>query len=623
MKGNTGRIININLTTGDINVETLPEAYYTQYIGGSGLAAKLFIERGDLNAEPLSPEAMLIFANGPFAGVRLPGASRNAVGGRSPLTGNWGDGSCGGYFAPELRFAGYDGIILTGRAATPTLLFIEDDKIQLLDASDYWGKGIFTTHHDIRNKFGKDFRTVLIGQAGENLVRYAAIINDEHHAFGRAGFGAIMGSKYLKGIIVKGTKKTLDVAEPERYETFRKELLKRSKESPVNEPIHEHGSALSLQTSVLIGDAPIKNWQSNSNDPMGAALDGPVLTATYLKKRGACQFCSIACKRVVEIPEGPFAIPEGPGPEYETIISFGTLLNSANLAATCKAGRLCNDLGMDTISAGATVAWAMEAFERGDLRPKDMGRRLEWGDMEAVMDLLDKIAHRQGPLGNLLADGAVQAATKVGKGAIDYTCHSKGLEAPMHDPRGCGHGMALTYAISPRGACHVGSTMHFIEMGIRYPELGWAPTDMERLSGKYRAEADTYSQALGCMKNSACWCMFADLSMTLFDYVTLFNYVAGYNWDIDAMMKSAKRVFYLKRLINYRFGRRAVDDALTPRMLQPAVDGLPAGIHMELSEMISEFYDRMGMDHEAGIPTQEIIAAFNLTREAQRAGIAA
>ncbi|MGD0277474.1 MAG: aldehyde ferredoxin oxidoreductase N-terminal domain-containing protein, partial [Syntrophales bacterium] len=422
MKGNTGKIISVDLSSGKIQVEQLPEEYYKQYIGGSGLAAKIFWERGRFDIDPLDPEAMLIFMNGPFAGLKISGASRNSVAGCSPLTGHWGDSSAGGYFSPELRYAGYDGLIITGKSTSPVYLLIKDDTVQILDAREYWGGGTEEVTAALKGKLGKDYRTLVIGPAAENLVKYSIILNDGHHATGRAGFGAIMGSKNLKAIVVKASKKDMEVANKAGYEAFRKDLNTRIVEALPATVMHENGTAANLVGGMAVGDVPIKNWTSNTWEEASEALTGSTLTEQYLTKRGACAFCSIACKRVVEVKDGPFAIPEGPGPEYETIVAFGTLIGSIDLAATCKAGRVCNDLGVDTISAGGTIAWAMEAFDKGDLMLADTdGIPLNWGDLETVINVvLPKIARREGKLGQLLADGSVAAAKKIGKG-LEYT----------------------------------------------------------------------------------------------------------------------------------------------------------------------------------------------------------
>ena len=618
MKGNTGKIINVDLTSRSIQIETLPEEYYKRYIGGSGLAAKIFWERERFDIDPLAPEAMLIFMNGPFAGLKISGASRNSVAGCSPLTGHWGDSSCGGYFAPELRYAGYDGLIITGKSAGPAYLLVRDDSVQIVDAREYWGRGTEDVTAVLKEKLGKDHRTMVIGPAAENLVKYAIILNDGHDATGRAGFGAIMGSKNLKSIVVKASKKDMEVANKAGYETFRKDLNKRIMEALPATLLHTDGTAANLMGGVYSGDVPVKNWQSNFWEEAAEALSGSTLSEAYLTKRSACAFCGIACKRIVEVKEGPFAVPEGPGPEYETIVAFGTLIGSIDLAATCKAGRVCNDLGLDTISAGGTLAWAMEAFERGDLTLADTdGIPLNWGDMETVISVvLPKIAKKEGKLGQLLADGSVAAARKLGKG-LEYTVHSKGLEAPMHDPRGGGHGMALTYAMSPRGACHVADPMLYVEMGARYyPEIGFDYI-LEPKSDENKPEAAVVSITFGALENSACWCAFAD-ALTIADWLSLFNDVAGYGWDVEDMLKAGQRVFYLKRLINYRYGLTADDDKLTPRMLEPAKDGEPAGIEMNFEEMKARFYDLVGFDPVKGIPTKEKLEEYGMAEEAKK-----
>lgn len=622
MHANTGLVVDVDLSGGRVDKITPPEEWFLRYVGGSGLAAKFFWERGDFEAEPLSPEAMLLFMNGPFAGLKLSGTSRSSVAGRSPLTGHWGDSSCGGYFAPELRYAGYDGIVITGRADKPSLILIEDDRVSIEDASDFWGHRVDEVDNGLKERYGKNHRTLVIGPGGEKLVKYAAILNEGHHAFGRAGFGAVMGAKNLKAIVVRTTRKEMSLADPQRFAELRTELNLRIKDALASSVMRENGTAANLEGGAFSGDVPIRNFTSNFWEEMGEALAGSTLTEKYLIRRWQCAFCAVRCKRVVEIPDGPFAILEGPGPEYETIVSFGALLGSMDLAAACKAGRLCNEFGLDTITAGATIAWAIEAFERGDLTPDDTdGVELRWGDMETVVDtVLPAIAHRRGKLGGLLAEGSVATARKIGKGSLAYTCHSKGLEAPMHDPRGGGHGLALTYAMSPRGACHVADPMLFVEMGAcYYPEIG-LEYELEPRTDENKPEAAALSVALGAIENSACFCQFADREVTIPDWIELFNTVPGYDWDAEEMMRSGRRIFYLKRLINYRFGLTAVDDDLTPRMLEPARDGEPEGVEINFAGMKAKFYALMGMDPEKGIPLPETLEQHGMTEESALVG---
>jgi aldehyde:ferredoxin oxidoreductase len=616
MNGNTGKIVNVDLQTGGIEMKSLPEEWYRQYVGGSGLAAKIFWERGNATLDPLAPEAMLIFMNGPFAGLKLSGASRNSVAGCSPLTGHWGDSSCGGYFAPELRYCGFDGIVITGRSERPSLLYIEDERVQLQDASSYWGKGTEEATRSLKERFGKNARTMVIGPAGEKLVKFANIIHEGHDAAGRAGFGALMGSKNLKAIVVKASKNEMRLADPEQFEELRQDLNLRIKDALASDVLRENGTAANLMGGVYSGDVPVKNWTSNFREEAAEALTGSTLTEKYLTKRTGCRYCAISCKRIVEVKEGPFAIPEGPGPEYETIVAFGTLIGSIDLAATCKAGRLCNDFGIDSITCGSTIAWAMEAFERGDLtREETGGLELRWGDMQTVLDVVvPAISQREGKLGALLAEGSRKAAETLGKG-MEYTTQSKGLEAPMHDPRGGGYGLALTYSVSARGACHVADPMLFVEMGARYyPEIGFDYI-LEPKSEENKAEAAAVSVVLGAIENSACFCQFADAEVTIPDWIALFNTVAGYGWDADEMLKAGKRVFFLKRMINSRYGLIAKDDDLTPRMLSPGKDGEADGARFDLKMMRERFYEIMDIDPVSGVPTTKAIEKCGMAEE--------
>ncbi len=305
---------------------------------------------------------------------------------------------------------------------------------------------------------------------------FACILNEAHHAFGRCGLGAVMGSKNIKAIvIIKKRAGAIQAANEARLKELIKEVTPRIRESIISQVLHDFGSSGNLEGHIYTGDVPIRNWTSNFNEEMGEELTGSTLSDKYLTGTGTCAYCAVACKRIVKVEDGPYAIPEGAGPEYETVAAFGTLLGSSDLAAVCKANRICNDLGMDTITAGSTIAWAMEAWEKGHLTSAHTGGiAVEWADMDTVLNiLLPMMAAREGEAGRLLSMGSAKAAAEIGGGSIDYTTQCKGLEAPMHDPRGGGHGHALAYAVSPRGACHVATAMHFMETGAcDYPEIG-------------------------------------------------------------------------------------------------------------------------------------------------------
>ncbi len=619
MFANTGKIAKVDLMSGRLDDIHLPEETYRAFIGGSGLAAKLFMDMADMSAAALSPEAPLIFMNGPMAGVKLSGASRMSAAARSPLTGAFADSSCGGYFAPALRYAGYDGMIITGKAERPSMLLISGGAVSIVEAGTLWGNGIIGTTAAVRERFGARARSLVIGPAGENLVPFACIMHEAHHAFGRCGLGAVMGSKRLKAIVIEPHTGAVSLADPSRMKELVKELTPRIKDYLMSQVLHDFGSPGNLEGHMYTGDVPIKNWTSNFSEEMAEALTGSTLSETYLTGTGTCAYCAVACKRIVKIDDGPFAIPEGPGPEYETVVSFGSLVGSADLAAVCKANRVCNDLGMDTITAGATIAWAMEAFERGDLSAEGTdGVELEWGDMRTVIDtVLPAMAARSGRLGELLSMGSRAAAGKTGRGSIAYTVQSKGLEAPMHDPRGGGHGHALAYAVSPRGACHVATAMHFMETGAcNYPEIGFE-FDLEALTDRGKPETMVLSTAVGAIENSACLCQYADRSLSFTEILELMNAATGFAYTAETLMEAGYRIYHLKRLVNHRLGLRAGDDSLTERMREPARDGEPAGIPIEFDSMLERFYALMDMDPERGIARAERLESLGLGDEAR------
>jgi len=619
MYGNTGKVAHINCLTGKIEVLLLKEKLYQKFICGSGLAAKLFWDLADFHADPFSEKSVLIFMNGPLAGVPLSGTSRMSAAACSPLTGAFAESSCGGHFPPQLKFAGYDGLVITGMCQTPSIIHIANGAINLVPSPELWGKTVGETYSIIKGRYGERSRTLIIGPAGENGVSYASILSDVHHAFGRCGLGAVMGSKKIKAIVVEPHKSTMKYFEKQKVDSLIKEFTPRIKEYIISQVLHEFGSAGNLEGHMYTGDVPIKNWTSNFNEEMAEKLTGSTLTDRYLTRTATCAYCAIACKRIVKVDNEPYSIPEGTGPEYETIASLGCLLGSSDLAAVCKAGRLCNEYGMDTISTGATIAWAIEAFEKGDITERETGGlKLQWADMLTIIEkIIPAIAKNEGPLGQLLAKGSKAAALIIGKDSIKYTAQSKGLEAPMHDPRGGGHGHALAYAVSPRGACHVSTAMHFMETGAcNYPEIGFE-FDLEPLTDEKKPETMVLATAIGSIENSACFCQYADRSLTFTEMVDLINAVAGYNYSLQDILKAGWRIFHLKRLINYRFGLKAKDDNLTERMLEPARDGEPQGVVIDFDAMKQRFYELMQMDDVEGIATLEKLNDLELIEEAK------
>lgn len=614
MYANTGKILRINLDDNRISVFSPDEDLYKNYIGGSGLASRLFYDMADFNCPALDPRAMLIFMNGPMAGVKFSGTSRMSAVARSPLTDIFAESSCGGHFPPQLRYAGFDGMIITGKASKPSLIYISSGKAEIQEAGWLWGTGVIEANEKIKTKFGAQSKSLVIGPAGENLVSFACILSNAHHAFGRCGFGAVMGSKNLKAIVVEHQNFKQTYYDSEKLITLTNEISPRIKEHIFTQVLNDFGSAGNLEGHMYTGDVPIKNWSENFNEEMAEALTGSTLSERFLTRKASCAYCVVACKRIIRIDDGTFALAEGPGPEYETVAALGCLLNSSDLAAVCKAGRVCNDLGMDTISAGATIAWAMEAFEKGHLTLKETdGIALEWGDLHTVIEkVLPAIAAQKGNLGRLLADGSKKAAMKTGRNSIAYTAQSKGLEAPMHDPRGGGHGHALAYAVSPRGACHVSTAMHFMETGAcNYPEIGFE-FDLEALTDEKKPETMVLAASIGSIENSACFCQYADRPLSFIEMCELLNLASGYEHTPQSLIEAGLRIYHLKRLINHKYGMEKKDDALSPRMLEPAKEGDGAGIVINFDSMLNKFYKLMNFDDHKGIAGEDTLRKFKL-----------
>lgn len=620
MYGNTGKVLEIDLTSGNIEVLELDEEIYRQYVGGAGLAAKLLYDRGNLDAAPLDPEALLIFATGPLAASGMYGTSRLSVGARSPLTGIWGQASCGGNFAPELKRCGYDALIFKGKAAEPVYLLVENDAANILSAQDLWSKDVYEVTDILKEKHGKQHKTLVIGPASENGVPFGSISNDKAHHFGRAGMGTVMGSKNLKAIVVRGDKKP-EFADPEGFREFWQGTIRPQIENSIFcNALKAFGTAANMELKMMEGDVPTKNWSIGSWPEGPETLSGIAMADSIRVDTGSCRGCAVKCKPVVRIDDGPYKVPEGPGPEYETIASFGTMIMNPSLEAVAKANELCNRLGMDTITCGVTIAWAMDCYEAGILKPEDYdGIKLEWGDIDTVLELIPKIAAREGKLGSLLAKGSRAAAREIGGGSEKFLADSKGLEAPMHDPR-CNWGDGLAYAVSVRGACHVSNLTFLWEWGaIEYPEVG---LDMliQPMSAEHKAFGVAVTTDVGCICNSACWCEFPATAVSLPQWVDAFNKVAGYDYDIETMMAAGTRIWLLQRSLGHIWGATREDDRIGERIMTPVEDGMIAGSVPDMETMLREFYEIRGL-REDGLPKRETLEKYNLDYLAERLGL--
>ena len=552
---------------------------------------------------------------GPMVGSGFPGTSRFAVCAKSPLTGIWGESACGGTFGPELKKAGYDGIVITGRAEKPVSLFIVEGEARLLDAADLWGRDTYETT-DLLKKGDPGLKVLAIGPAGENLVRFAAIGNDKGHFVGRTGLGAVMGSKRLKAICVRGSGK-LEKADETRYREIHKAALLEIKESALAGSLRAMGSDANMDIGMISGDVPVKNWSVGEDFDLSGALSGPTLSETYLTRAHACTHCPVACKRVVRVPDGPYRTEEGPGPEYETCGTFGTMIMNRDLAGVIKANELCNRYGMDTISCGSAIAWAMELFEKGVLTTKDTdGLDLTWGNMAAVLELLPRIARREG-FGGLLAEGSLAAARKVGGDAVDAVVHVKGLDLPMHDPRGF-HGMGLAYMMSNRGACHLQHAVLATEQGMAsWPQLFPMKDDYRGTTSEGKAELVFHSENYGILGNSLSICHYLTDCLKPETIRDAFNAITGFGYSFADLMVCGARDWTFKRGINNLLGVTEKDDVLPKRIMTPLKEGAGAGSVPDMERLKREYYALRGLD-ERGVPREEKLMELGLAELRER-----
>ena len=612
MAGFEGRMLNVQLSDGTTTKNKIDRDTLRKFIGGSGLAAKLFFDRVSPDVDPLSPDNVLFIMTGPLSGTSLPGGSRFSVCSKSPLTNMWGESCCGGDFAVELRSAGYDGISIEGASNKPVYLYIEDDKIEINDASDIWGRDSYEITDLLIDRYGgkKKVKVLVIGQAGENQVRYAAIANKKRDFAARCGMGAVMGSKKLKAIVVRGTGK-VELASPTQFTDRRKAVITKVKEHIATQVLSAQGTNAGMDYGMITGDVPAKNWVVGDNTAVASQIGGGILSGDkFLTGTEACYGCMIACKRVVHITEGPYKGMAGAGPEYEGAASLGSLLMIGDMAAVIKMNEACNKYGLDVISCGATIAMAMDCFEHGIISAKDTdGIALKWGDADAVLKMIEKIAHRDG-FGDVLADGSKRAAQIIGKNASNYAVEVKGLEVPMHDPR-ASHAIGLAYATGVRGACHTSDYAYSMTVGIvNWPEIGLDPGVIAKES-EGMGRIIKISQDLGQIANSALVCYIIIPVTNAEDLVDLMRSASGFDYDLNELMECGERIWNLKRGISNLMGITSADDRLPRQILTPTSEGGAVGSVPDLELMLKEYYPARGLQAD-GRPSKEKLLSLSL-----------
>jgi aldehyde:ferredoxin oxidoreductase len=613
MHGYHGRILRVDLTSGKIWDELLPETLARQYLGGSGLAAWFLYHETDAATDPRGPDNLLCFLVGPFTGTPVPTSNRFAVAARSPLTGIWGESDCGGRWGAALKESGFDGILISGQAPSPVCLWVEDGQAELRDASDMWGMDTY--------ELDLGAEMVCIGPAAERGVRFAAIMSgrEDGRAAGRTGLGTVMGVKRLKAIACRGRQRAgladrtglLASVRPMSRNlrgTTVPPLQGASTPAPSTASVglHEYGTAGAVPALERFGDMPIRNWTVGEWEDGAQRISGQQMAETILTGTYACGGCPIGCGRVVEIKGGRFAGVKGAGPEYETLAAMGSLCLVDDLEAIAKLNEMCNRYGMDTITTGSVIAFVMEAKERGLLEEGP-----DWGDADGAIALVERIVRQEDDLARLLGQGVRAAAEKLGGQAREFAIHSKGLELPMHDPRGF-FSAALGYATSNRGGCHLQAMSHVFERSVTMPEIG-VHQPLDRHATERKGELVARAQDLMCLFDSLKVCKFAMLGGVRLSHLTdWLRAITGWDVDNEEMLAIGERIYNLKRMFNVRLGVSRKDDSVPTRLLvHRLAEGGTAGKLPPLGEMLADYYAARGWTPE-GIPATEKLQGLGL-----------
>ena len=610
-----GKFIRIDLTTGQYTIEPISDDDVKNYLLGSGYAAKLFYEEMDPSIDPLDPRATLYVFNGLLSGTFAPTGCRSSWCGRSPLTGIWNEANLGGHFGAELRFAGYDGIVITGKAPRPSYLYINGptNTIEVRDAAHLWGKDTFEVHDQLLKETDEKARPAVIGVAGEKLVKIAGVATGGHshtRMAARGGMGALMGSKNLKAIVARGKDKP-QYADAKGFHATVKESNHTIMAHGPAEALHLVGTAGGHPTTDKFGDNAIMNWRGGNWYDGTVKTSGKAIAETIFTKHTFCHACPIGCGKAVEVKDGKYAGVWGEGPEYETLCGFGSNLQCDDLTAVAAMNDLCNRYAIDTISTSGVLAFAFEAYEKGALTKDDTGGvELRWGDADAIIAMIHKIGRRE-DVGDALAEGVREAARRVGQGSDAYAVHVKGLEVPYHDPRGF-VSMAANYATASRGACHLEALTYWRGVGIEWP--GWEEGEAQEWIERKRFDSGIGAQTAISFQNYMTTynplglCKFITKgSFTPAQTAELVNKAMGWSWTGQDVLDVGARLFNFKRVINNRLGIDRKDDVLPVRLTtEPRPTGSAAGVLPDMDVMLPEYYRLRNWD-ENGIPTEHAL----------------
>jgi aldehyde:ferredoxin oxidoreductase len=602
------RFLDVDLSRGSINQRTISQSDLRRFLGGSGLGAKLLAEETGPATDPLGPENRLIFAAGPLTGSNVPCSGRHALVAKSPLTSIFAESDVGGRWGTELVKTGWSGLIVKGSSSEPVIISICGDEPEIRPAGHLWGLDSYQTAESLHKELGSKAQAACIGPAGERLVLMASVMHDGRHAraAGRCGLGAVMGSKRLKAVVVSGRARPA-TAHPEQLRPAIKRLAARIKAAGAS--LSTCGTAGGIPDLEQSGDLPIKNFRQSSW-PAAGKLSGQILAERYLSGRFHCGACPIGCGREISIPDRAYGQVAGAGPEYESAASLGSYCLVDDLEAVCRATELCNRFGMDTISVGAAVAFAMEAYEQGLVSAEDCGGHcLDWGNAAGMLEMVCQIGERRG-LGKLLGQGVQQAAERLGQDSSTFALQVKGLELPAHDPRAF-VSSGLSYATSNRGACHLAGMTHGLEESLAVPDLGY-DRPLDRFTPEGKGLMVARMQDLMGVYDSLKMCKFVLGTVSLADLSECLRLVSGLDLPPEELLLAGERIFNLKRLYNVACGIGRPDDCLPERILRlPRDSGPAAGKLPDLDRMLREYYTIRGWD-EHGRPTRDTLHRLNL-----------
>jgi aldehyde:ferredoxin oxidoreductase len=604
--GYMGKILNVDLSQGTLSQETMDPQICRDYIGGYGLGARLLYDRIPKGADPLGPHNILGLLTGPLTGTPAIIGSRFVAVAKSPKTGGWGDANCGGHFGPHLKFAGFDGVFFSGISKKPVYLFIEEGRAELRDAADLWGLGVTALEDLLVQRHGKGIQVCSIGPAGEKLALTACIMNDKERAAGRSGLGAVMGSKKLKCVVVKG-KMNVPVHDEQKMKDLRREYLKQA--TGAFEVFKQYGTAGITHDAILSGDGPVRNWggagTTDFPSERGRRISDDAVVGLDGYKAYGCWHCPIACGGKVTQKSGRFPLDLNNGvghkPEYETLAMFGSNLLNDDLPSIVKVNEICNNLGIDTISVGATIAYAVECYENGLLtRQQTDGLELKWGSAAAIVALTEKIGKREG-FGDVLADGVWAAWKKLGRIGTEYAVHIQGEEIPAHDPKFT-PGIASTYWLTATPGRHTQGGELIAGPGVTVPV-----TDKYTYSGQ--AEGHHILVAAVEVVNAAGLCLFGYLSYPFQAVLDQLAAATGEAWDLERVITAGTRIYTMRHAFNLREGLNPLDRNMPGRIVgePPLKEGNVRDITVDYRSLAKEFLERLEWDTRTTVPSAKCL----------------